>query len=70
MPGIVISNGTLQSLNATFSADLNLWGVILRTDPAPNGLTLTYQPGTPTTPEQFVIYGDLTLGVAGQTITG
>ncbi|MBX9623119.1 MAG: FG-GAP-like repeat-containing protein, partial [Gemmataceae bacterium] len=73
-PGIVITNGRLTSLDATFSADLKVKGVTLQTDPAPNGLALTYQPaapasgGNPATPSQFVISGGLTLGVAGQTI--
>ena len=63
-PGIIISGGQLQTLQATFSADLTIFGAKLTTDPAPAGLTFVYNRAN----DQYEMYGGLTLAVGDQTI--
>ena len=62
-PGIVVTEGTLETFNATINGDLHLFGADLTTNG--NGLNFSYDAAQ----DQFEMFGGLTLnlpGVAGK----
>lgn len=56
-PGLVISNGQLQSLDASVTADIHVLGI----DLSANGLTVAYTAPMGNSPEMIDIYGDVSV---------
>ena len=64
-PGLVIDNGALESLDASVTSNISLFGLTIMT----NALTVDYVAATESTPSELGVSGTASLAVASNTLS-